>query len=457
MNQPVQLAGRRRAGVLSSMSSGLTPPSPPRISIKAQKFTLIDGAGVQIPVQMFDPNYGLYLDVVIIGANPTKSKIFYQYDYDPANDDPPTCFSDNGIGPSAQSSVPQSPTCAQCPNNVWGSSTSNMTGKPTKACSDRKKLAVLVVNDPAKLVYQLQIPPASLKNLAVLIDALSSHQVTDSEGQRPADPADVVTRIYFNPKKQGELLFQPMGFHQQLAPYIDPLIELVDSTGAIKSATGENDVPYAGAVQIPQGAPMAQLAAPQPMPQMQAPPPAAPQFAPQPAPGPAFGSPAPAQQFTPPAAGQANGANPPAPPAPRTRRGGARNGAGRPAQAAAPQAAPTHAPFQQAPQNLHQQQGDPIAPMAAPQPMQAGTGQPGPVAFSPQPAPAFAGPVPTNAMPAGAPSMPEMPGFLQRAPQPAPASGGAPAFGMTNGAAPDAALAASLDAAFGAPLQPRQR
>lgn len=473
MNQPVQLAGRRRAGVLASMQQGLSQVAPPRISLKAMAFTLVDSMGVQIPMQTFDPNFGRFIDVVIIGANPSKSKVYYEFEYDSTKDEPPTCFSDNGIGASSQASVPQNAEggflCATCPNNVWGSSTSRRTNKPTKACNDRKKLAVVVCNDPAQLVYQLNIPPASLKNLAALATALKGHQITDSEGQRAADPGDVVTRIYFNPQKQGELLFQPIGFHQQMYPYVDGLIEKVDASGAIETAIGTDDRPVAAALPAPQQ--VHQLAAPQQvpqahgLPQMQAPPPAAPQFqqpqqfAPQPAPGPAFGSPQPVQQYAPPAAGQANGSVPPAP-APRTRRGGARAGAGRPGPNAAPQAPPTQAPFQQqAPvQQMPPQQVQQPVPFGQPQggttpSMTTTYPSSGPVPFQPHAAPPVTGPIPTQAMPAGSPSMPEMPGFLQR-PQP---QQGAPAFGMTNGAQPDPALSAALDNAFGAPLQPRQR
>lgn len=431
MNQPVQLAGRRRAGTLAAMQSGLTQPMPPRVSIKAQRFTLIDSAGIQIPVQLFDQQFGMYLDVVIVGVNPHKSKQYFEYDYDPTRDEPPTCFSDNGIGPSAQSSTPQSPTCAACPQNVWGSAISKMTQKATKACSDRKNLAVVVVNDPTQLLYRFQVPPASLKNLSVLAKALQQHQVSDVEGVRPADPADVVTRIHFNPEKQGELLFTPMGFHQQLAPYIDGLIEKADASGAIDTITGANDVVFGGALPAP--APVQQLAAPAAFapPQMQAPPPPAP-FQPQPS----FGAP------PPPTPGQAfggqpqqNGSAPPTPQAPRTRRGGARAGAGRPPAPVQGLTPPGPAPFQpQAPQQ------------AAP--------QPGPAPFQPraaQPAPA---PQPGFSAPQG-----DIPPSLDRRPQ-APQQqqpGGAPAFGMGNGAPPNADLSAAIDSAFGAPLQPRPR
>lgn len=442
MNAPVALAGRRRAGILNAMQQGLTQTAPPRISIKAQKFTLVDGAGVQIPVQLHEPHYGLYLDVVIIGVNPSKSKIYYEYEYDPGKDEPPTCFSDNGIGASAQATTPQNPQggylCATCPQNVWGSDTSKMTGKPTKACSDRKKLAVIVVNDPSQLVYQLQVPPASLKNLAVLATALKSHQVTDAEGQRPADPADVVTRIYFNPQKQGELLFQPTGFHQQVAPYVMDLIDKADASGVIDTATGVSDVPYSGggAPQIaPQPAPQA---LPAPTPQFQAPPPApfVPAAAPQTAPpaSPQFPSPSAMQPqpgiHTQPPNGGATSASPSEPP--RTRRGGARAGAGRPRPAEQPGPAPTAAPFQQQPPAPQVPQNVPMTPAQ----VNAVGGAP----FTP---PQQGDPNP-------------MPAFLQR-PAPATPAPQAPAFGMTNGAQPDPGLQSAIAAAFGAPLQPRPR
>jgi hypothetical protein len=362
---------------------------------------------------------------VIIGVNPHKSKMYYEFDYDPTKDEPPTCFSDNGVGPSSQATTPQSPTCAMCPNNAWGSDTSKMTGKPTKACSDRKKLAVIVVNDPSQLVYQLQIPPASLKHLSVLANALKGHQVTDTEGPRAADPADVVTRVYFNPQKQGELLFQPLGFHQQMAPYIMDLIDKADASGVIELAIGTNDVPYQGAIALPN--PQVVQALPAPAQQMQAPPPPAPHagvpmatqsFAPQgqplvqPTPQ---GTPMPPSQGFAPTAFPSNGQQQPQQPAPapRTRRGGARQGAGRPPQNGAPPAQPQAAqPFTGAPQ----------APVQG--------NDPGP-----------------------------MPPFLQRpaAPAQAAAPAPAPAFGMTNGAAPDPGLTAALTQAFGAPMQPRAR
>lgn len=430
MNQPVQLAGRRRAGILSDMQAGLTQPMPPSISIRAQRFTLVDAAGVEVPVNLFDQQLGVYLDVVIVGANSGKSRQYYDKPYDPNNPMSPACFSDNGVAPSTNAPSPQHATCNGCPQAAWGAKVSALTGKGIPACSTRKKLAVVVANDPAQLVYLLNIPPASLKALSVYAQTLGQHQIQDAEGVRSADPADVVTRVYFDPQNQGALLFKGESFHTVSHPYIYDLLERADASGVIDTIVGNHDMPITGALPAP--APVQQLAPPVAFaqPQMQAPPPApafsqpmqqpfAPQQLQQPA------QPFAPQQFQQPAP-QAQQPVPQAQQAPRTRRGGARAGAGRPAAPQAPQAPPTHAPFQQ-------QAPAPQAPAPGPAPFQPRAAQP-----APQPEP--------------------VPSFLDRRPQAQqPAPGGAPAFGMANGSAPNADLSAAIDNAFGAPLQPRPR
>lgn len=422
MNQPIQLAGRRRASVLQDMQAGLTQPQPPRISIRNAMFSLVDAGGTEQILQLFDQQFGRYIDVVIIGANSNKSRQYYAGPYDPENSAGPDCFSDNGVAPSSASSSPQSPTCASCPNAAWGSKISAKTNKGIPACSTKKKLAVIACNDPSQFVYNLTIPPASLKNITLLAQMLAKHTVTDAEGPRPVGPADVVTRVYFDQANQGELLFTPMGYHEHLYPYIEELIEQAYESGVIDVVTGKNDQPYQGALPAPQ--PQQQLAPPpqqfQQPPQMQAPPPPAPTFQPPP--------PTPMQPYAQPPApatapqGQFRAAAPapqqfqqPAPqpaPAPAPgRRGGARAGAGRPKPGAAPQ------PMQQP--SASNDPGVPGFLQAAnrAQPMQQ----------APQP----------------------MQQPVQQAPQ--------PAFGMTNGAAPNADLSAALDNAFGMPMQSRQR
>lgn len=149
--------------------------APNRISIRGARFHLVDPSGVETDVQ---ENFGVALDVIVVDVNPGISKIFYAGAYDPAAAEPiaPTCYSDNGVGPSARAQAPQSPTCAACPMNAWGSKVTP-TGSQIKACSDVKKLAVLLASNPTGPVYMLPIPAASLKPWVTLVETMKKHGV----------------------------------------------------------------------------------------------------------------------------------------------------------------------------------------------------------------------------------------------------------------------------------------
>lgn len=190
--------------VATAALAGLSQGLPPYISIKQNRFRLVDAAGNERLIETF------HLDVVIADANPHISKVFYKDAYDPTATDfkPPNCWSDNGEGPSDQALEPQCATCAACPQNAWGSATSKVTGKQTKACNDVKKLAALVPDLAPGMSFLLRIPPASLKNLSSYISGLNG-QVT---GGRRVDVTDVVTRLTFDQHVQGVLNFQAVNW-----------------------------------------------------------------------------------------------------------------------------------------------------------------------------------------------------------------------------------------------------
>jgi hypothetical protein len=90
------------------------------------------------------------LNVVLIAAGSDLAKVYYAGGYQDGSNDAPDCFSNDGIKPDRGSTTPQATACAMCPHNVWGSKTTE-NGKPTKACSDSKRLAVLPLpNDALK-------------------------------------------------------------------------------------------------------------------------------------------------------------------------------------------------------------------------------------------------------------------------------------------------------------------
>jgi hypothetical protein len=110
------------------------------------------------------------IEVVIVGSAKNLSKIFYASGYTEGANAAPDCFSTDGIVPSPSATARQSPTCASCPQNVWGSKISEVSGKPTKRCADSKRLALVPLQDISNEIYGgpllLRVPAASLQELA---------------------------------------------------------------------------------------------------------------------------------------------------------------------------------------------------------------------------------------------------------------------------------------------------
>lgn len=256
---PAYLLARQSRGVADTLAANLGSGSPPYISIKGNRFTLVDAADNTRAVGAMDPKLGIYLDVVLIDSNPHTSKVYYAEAFDPnaAEMLPPTCFSDNGIGPSAQAQKPQSPTCAACPYNVWGSDTSKMTGKATKACNDVQKLAAILPGDSQGIVFLLRVPPASRKFLGKYAKSLRGMSL----GTRAADLTDVVTRITFDPQAVGILNFTAVAFvDEATATRTDKLL----AEKATLDIVGANDKPYQGAIAAPAASPAPERQLPPP-------------------------------------------------------------------------------------------------------------------------------------------------------------------------------------------------
>jgi hypothetical protein len=110
---------------------------PPHVSIKDNRFTLVDGAGTRHPLNT------LSLDCVVLDLNEKMSRIYYDPNepYDPDSPAVPLCFSDNGVAPSVRAREPQAKSCKPdregvngCRWSVWGSATSKVTGQEVPAC-----------------------------------------------------------------------------------------------------------------------------------------------------------------------------------------------------------------------------------------------------------------------------------------------------------------------------------
>ena len=166
----VALAGGGNNDLLSGMMSGGFPV----ISYKGKVWHVVDG-DTRTMVTNADGDPAASLEVVILKANPNLSKVYYASGYEEGSNAKPTCYSNDGKGPAADATEPQSSACATCPHNAWGSRVSE-NGSKGKACSDSRRLAVAPVGE---LDYPmlLRVPAGTLKELVEYAKMLDRRKV----------------------------------------------------------------------------------------------------------------------------------------------------------------------------------------------------------------------------------------------------------------------------------------
>lgn len=110
------------------------------------------------------------IEVVLLKASKTISKVWYAEGYVEGSNAAPDCFSNNGVTPEPTSANKQCDSCAICPHNQWGSRITP-AGKAGKACSDSKRVAVAPLSDLNNEAFGgpmlLRVPAASLQDLAL--------------------------------------------------------------------------------------------------------------------------------------------------------------------------------------------------------------------------------------------------------------------------------------------------
>jgi hypothetical protein len=236
-----------------------------RLRYRGEEELLTDNRGVPLPS----------LEVVIVGLSPAISKSFYDKRYSEGDDGAPDCYSTGGVVPDPQSPEPQSPSCAACPKNIFGSRITE-AGKKAKACQDYRRLAVVPLGDIENESYGgpmlLRVPPMSLSNLAKYANDIQRFG---------AQPYAVATTLGFNyDVAYPELTFSPARWVTEeeaeaiLEQLSNPVIERMMSPSAAEEEYGQDASPLAA------GGPPASLRTPPA-------PPVAPQPAPAPAPTPA--------------------------------------------------------------------------------------------------------------------------------------------------------------------------
>ncbi len=216
-------------------TEGMGSSLPPHISIRGNEFTLVDAAGEETSVDT------KYLDCTIIDMGDVMSKLYYGKDYVQDSNDPPLCWSANGIGPSREAIQPQAPTCQQCPNNIRGSAVSKLSGASIKACRDEKWLAV-ILDGYKDLIFQFRVTPGSFKNWSAYSEKFK---------KQPFDIRDVITRMQFEKDKNGVVTFTPTGW---LTPDMAQLRNKLVTSKATDGIVGRLDQPIQG--MLPSGQPI---------------------------------------------------------------------------------------------------------------------------------------------------------------------------------------------------------
>lgn len=175
-------------------AEGCGGTSIPHISIKGSRFrTIIDGEQTAISDT---------IQAIVVLANPRISKVWYAKQWQEGDKEAPDCWSDDGVSPDPASRLVQARTCAECPQNAWGSKKNPSTGKDGKACADIKRLAIVAPKDPNNMIFQLALPPASLKEWADYSKTLTASK---------APYTAVLTKMTFDTNvSYPRILFEPV-------------------------------------------------------------------------------------------------------------------------------------------------------------------------------------------------------------------------------------------------------
>lgn len=173
----------------------------PVISIKGKVFHIQRADERVLVTKPGEDDPASSIEVVIVRANPDRSKVYYATGYQEGETLKPTCYSNSGVAPEADAQEPQAKKCAVCVHNQWGSRTTDSGGKG-KACSDSRRLAVATLDAPADPML-LRVPAASMRALEEFGKQLAARGV-------PAQA--VVTKIGFDYSvAHPALTFKPVG------------------------------------------------------------------------------------------------------------------------------------------------------------------------------------------------------------------------------------------------------
>lgn len=226
-----------------------------RIGLKGSRFRLIlNGQEEGIVEESF-------LDIIIVGASPRVSRIYYAGAFDPEAKEAPTCYSVDGDAPAEDVVHKQSVKCNICPKNQVGSRIAE-NGQKSKACSYFKRLAAVLPSD-LEHVYRVEVKGMGLFGESKPAKGqFSLNDYAKKLNNRGVNPSTMITRMSFDTDSSvPKLLFGPAGpdawVSQELMPTIadicngDKVQEILNISMQTVDISGEEPAPAAPAEPAP--------------------------------------------------------------------------------------------------------------------------------------------------------------------------------------------------------------
>lgn len=184
---------------VATIKQSIATPGIAKITTNNKRFTLPDGTSSTEPLNV------IILDFV-------NANTYYEGVYNAKNIQSPTC---RAIGKEVHENLapdmpePVSDTCANCPNNEWGSDPQGGRGK---ACKNSILLAVIpptISEDNMVEPMVLSLPPTSIKAWATYVTRIA--------GEYGTPPVSLITRIEFDPNTTyPKFNFKAVGKHGKL-------------------------------------------------------------------------------------------------------------------------------------------------------------------------------------------------------------------------------------------------
>jgi len=94
-------------GAVANMFAAVASTGFPTISIKSKVFTIVRGDERTLVTKPGEDDPAGSIEVIILNANPVKSKVYYSSGWVEGSDAKPACYSNNGVGPEADAAEPQ--------------------------------------------------------------------------------------------------------------------------------------------------------------------------------------------------------------------------------------------------------------------------------------------------------------------------------------------------------------